>query len=127
MKRFSLFLLEMVALYGGLVVTLLIRYPDNFKYNYDIHLIPFIFIFSLCLMIFYITNLYDTNTLRNNIYFYSNLFRSISAASVISVAFFYLIPYFDIAPKTNLFIFILVSTGLLTLFRTLFNNVNEKG
>lgn len=127
MKRLSLFLLDITALYGGLVITLFVRYPDNFRYNYDIHLVPFLFIFSLGLMIFYITNLYDTNTLRNNIYFYSNLFRSISAASVISIAFFYLIPYFKIAPRTNLFIFILISTGLLTLFRTLFNNVSEKG
>src|SRR3989338_8874016 len=126
MKRFLLFLLDVGALYLALLITLFVRYKDNFGYNYDLHLIPFILIFLLWLIIFYITNLYDTNTLRNNIYFYSTLFRSITAASVISIIFFYLIPYFDITPKTNLFIFILISLGLVISFRTIFNNNNEK-
>ncbi|OGN06948.1 MAG: hypothetical protein A3B86_03295 [Candidatus Yanofskybacteria bacterium RIFCSPHIGHO2_02_FULL_38_22b] len=126
MKRFLLFLLDVGALYLALLITLFVRYKDNFGYNYDLHLIPFTLIFSLWLIIFYITNLYDTNILRNNIYFYSTLFRSITAASVISIIFFYLIPYFDIAPKTNLFIFILISLGLVISLRSIFNNINEK-
>ncbi|MDP3792750.1 MAG: sugar transferase [bacterium] len=126
MKKFGLFLLDIGALNLALIITLLIRYRGNFSYNYDIHLIPFLLIFSLWLIIFYITNLYDTNTLRNNLYFYSNLFRSIAVASVISTSFFYLIPYFKIAPRTNLFIFILISLGLVIFFRSIFNNINEK-
>lgn len=126
MKKLGLFLLDVGALYLALIITLLIRYGDNFYYNYYLHLIPFLFIFSLWLIIFYITNLYDTNTLRNNIYFYSNLFRSIAVASAIAITFFYLIPYFNIAPRTNLFIFIAIYSGLVTLLRGTFNDITEK-
>src|SRR3989344_8993442 len=126
MKKFGLFLLDLIALYCGLVITLFIRYPDNFGYNYSIHLVPFIFIFFLWLLIFYITNLYNTNTLRNNFYFYSNLIRSIAVATAISVAFFYLIPYLNIAPRTNLFIFSALSFGLIVIIRSVFNGINEK-
>lgn len=126
MKKFGLFLLDILALYLALIITLFIRYRDNFEYNYDLHFIPFLFIFSLWLIIFYITDLYNTNALRNNIYFYSNIFRSITVASAISITFFYLIPYFNIAPRTNLFIFIVVSFGLVIFFRSIFNNISEK-
>ena len=78
-------------------------------------------------MVFYITNLYDTAWLRNNIQFYSNLFRATILASAVSVAFFYLIPIFQITPKTNLAIFIAVFFGITTASRTLSNRASARG
>ena len=127
MKKLGLFLLDIIFLYASLVLTILLRYKDNFDYNYNIHIIPFLFIFVLWLIIFYITSLYDVSSLRNNIYFYSNLFRAILVASGISIAFFYLIPLFLITPKTNLFIFIAFSSAIVTISRTLFNKANAGG
>lgn len=127
MQKFGLFLLDIGALYGALVITLLIRYRDNFSYQHGIHLTPFLFIFALWLLIFYITNLYDFGFLRNNLDFYSGLFRAVIAASVISVMFFYLIPVFEITPKTNLAIFIALFAGIVTGSRTLFNKANAGG
>lgn len=127
MKRFSLFLLDIASLYGALIATLIIRYPDNFAEQYGIHFPPFLFIFALWILIIYITNLYDFGLLRNNLEFYSNLFRAIIVASVISVFFFYLIPIFQITPRTNLAIFIAIFSGIVTASRTLFNKANASG
>lgn len=127
MKKFGLLLLDIAALYGALVLMLLIRYQEDFGYQYQAHFIPFLFIFTLWLLVFYITNLYDFGFLRNNLEFYSGLFRASISASAVSFIFFYLIPIFEITPKTNLFIFIILFSGIVTGSRTLFNKANSIG
>src|SRR3989344_4269706 len=127
MKKLGLLLLDILALYGALVITLFIRYKDNFGEQYDIHLAPFLFIFALWIFVLYITNLYDFGFLRNNLEFYSNLSRAIIIASAISFIFFYLIPVFSITPKTNLVIFIGLFSGVIIASRTLFNKANAGG
>src|SRR3989344_4391678 len=103
MKKFGLFLSDILVFYGSLLLTLLIRYDSrsDFGYHYNIHIVPFGIIFVLWLIIFYIANLYEPRTLRNNLDFYSSLFQSILIAASISVIFFYLIRFFGITPKTN--------------------------
>lgn len=127
MKRFGLLLLDIAALYGALIITLFIRYRDNFSYQHSVHFAPFLFIFALWLFIFYITNLYDFGFLRNNLDFYSGLFRAIIITSAISAIFFYLIPIFQITPRTNLAIFITLFSGIVIGSRTLFNKANASG
>lgn len=127
MRGFGLFLLDIAALYSSLLITLFIRYGDTFKEQYSVHSTPFLFIFILWLLVFYITNLYDLNHLRNDISFYSNLFRAIAFASAISIAFFYLIPVFKITPKTNLAVFIGLFASIVTVSRTLFNKASRGG
>ena len=78
------------------------------------------------LLVFYIANLYDVRSLKNGIHFYTGLFQVIIIASGISIAFFYLLPIFKITPKTNLFIFILIFSGLETAIRSFFNRIAEK-
>jgi len=127
MRKFTLLLLDIAALYGALVITIFIRYRDTFSYQHSVHLTPFLFIFALWLFIFYITNLYDFGFLRNNLDFYSGLFRAIITTSAISAIFFYLIPIFQITPKTNLAIFITLFSGIVIGSRTLFNTANASG
>lgn len=127
MKKMGLLILDIVALYASLAITLFIRYRGSFEEQYAIHLLPFLFIFALWLLAFYITNLYDFGFLRNNLDFYSGLFRTVIFASAISVLFFYLIPIFSITPKTNLAIFIIICSGIITASRTLFNKANAGG
>ena len=127
MRKLGLLLLDIAALYGALVITLFIRYRENFGKQYEIHLTPFLFIVILWILIFYITNLYDFGFLRNNLEFYSGISRAIITASIISVIFFYLIPVFQITPKTNLAIFIGSFSGLVVTSRTLFNKANAAG
>jgi len=126
MKKFSLFLSDIVILYVSLVLTLLIRYPDNFQQYYWRHLYPFSWIFISWLLVFYIANLYEPKLLRNNIHFYSALFQATIMAAVISVLFFYLIPLYGITPKTNLLIFVTIFTGLEFANRSVSNRVLQK-
>ncbi len=126
MKKFLLFLSDVVSLYLSLVLTLSLRYEDDFSYQYYLHLPSFILIFSLWLLVFYIANLYDVRSLKNNLNFYSSLFQAIIIAAGISIAFFYLIPIFRITPKTNLFIFIAIFSGLETAIRSSFNSLAGK-
>ena len=126
MKKFLIFLSDIVILYVSLVLTLLIRYPNNFQEQYQLHLYPFSLIFISWLLVFYIANLYEPKLLRNNIHFYSALLQTIIVVAVISVLFFYLIPLYGITPKTNLLIFVAIFTGLEFASRSIFNNILQK-
>ena len=126
MKKFLLFFSDAVILYASLFLMLLLRYGVNFGYQYKLHILPFTLIFVFWLLVFYIANLYEPKSLRNNIHFYSTLFQAISIAAVISVLFFYLIPLYGITPKTNLLIFVAIFTGLEFLSRSVSNNILQK-
>lgn len=123
MRKTTLLFIDIVLLYGSLIAMLTLRYRVNFHEQYQIHLLPFTIIFVLWLIVFYIASLYDPRTLRNGIFFYSRLFESIIVATVISTSFFYLIPFFGIAPKTNLALFIVIFTILEFGCRSLFNSI----
>ena len=112
MKKLLLFTVDLLALYASLALTLFLRYGQDFNRQYDIHLYPFLLIFALWLLVFYIANLYEARVLRNNIFFYSALFQAIATAAGISVLFFYLLPFYGITPRTNLAIFVAIFTGL---------------
>ena len=127
MKKFLLFAVDLLALYASLALTLFFRYGQEFQNKYDIHLYPFLLIFALWLLVFYIANLYEARLLRNNIFFYSALFQAIATAAGISVLFFYLIPFYGITPRTNLAIFVAIFTGLEFILRYSLNNLFEKG
>jgi exopolysaccharide biosynthesis polyprenyl glycosylphosphotransferase len=126
MKKLSIFLSDIAILYISLILTVLIRYPNNFKEEYWRHLYPFSLIFISWLLVFYIANLYEPKLLRNNVNFYSALFQVIIIAAAISVLFFYLIPLYGITPKTNLLIFLIIFTGLEFANRSLSNNILQK-
>ncbi len=126
MKKFLLFTIDLTVLLGSLLLTLYLRYGSSFSEKLDFHIIPFSVIFVIWLIVFYITNLYEPATLRNNIHFYSSLLQAIIISSVISIAFFYLIPLFKITPKTNLAIFVAIFAGLEFGIRSVFNGIVER-
>jgi exopolysaccharide biosynthesis polyprenyl glycosylphosphotransferase len=126
MKKTSLFLIDLIVLYGSLALTLIIRYPENSSAQFSLHFIPFSIIFAVWLLIFYIFNLYDNDSLKNSVYFYSTLFRTIGIAFVISIAIFYLYPVRVITPKTNLLIFTAIFAGLECALRSGYNAIKEK-
>src|SRR3989338_4053853 len=126
MKKFLLFMSDLSVLFGALLLTLYLRYGQSFSEKLEFHLAPFSLIFIIWLLVFYISNLYEPATLRNNIHFYSSLLQAIVVSSVISVIFFYLSPLFSITPKTNLAIFAAIFTGLEFGARYCFNGIFEK-
>ena len=107
-KRFLLFAGDILILYLSLWFSLYLRSgfaPEYLKLNFaGQHFIPFSIIYLVWLVIFYIIGLYDLNIARNNLNFFSTLFRALLINIAISVAFFYFIPYFGITPKTILFL-----------------------
>lgn len=123
MRKITLIFIDIALLYGSLVAMLGLRYQNNFSEEYQIHLLPFTIIFVIWLIVFYIANLYDPRTLRNSIFFYSRLFEAVIVSTVVSTSFFYLIPFFGIAPKTNLALFIIIFAALEFGIRSLFNGI----
>lgn len=78
---------------------------------------------ALWLIIFYISNLYEIRLSKNNAQFYSLLYKTIAISSAIAVAFFYLVRFTGIAPRRNLFIYIVIFTFLNTLWRYVYNKL----
>jgi exopolysaccharide biosynthesis polyprenyl glycosylphosphotransferase len=79
------------------------------------------------LLIFYIAGLYDLRRLRNGIEFLKTLTICLVINALIAVLFFYFIPAFGIAPKTNLFIFFVVFAIVEILWRRAFNYATRGG
>ncbi|MBU1289646.1 sugar transferase, partial [Patescibacteria group bacterium] len=122
-KRLALILGDIAVLYLSLWFTLFIRYGISFDFRiWQQHFWPFTIIYLLWLTIFYIAGLYELTLARNSIDFYSTLLRGMLINIGLAIAFFYFIPYFGIAPKTNLFINLAVFALLFSGWRQLYNH-----
>lgn len=117
--RMALLLLGDTALfYAALLAALAIRsasFPDPAAFT-D-HIAPFSILIILWVVVFIIAGLYDQATVFSKKKLLSNLARTQSVNIVIAVFFFYLIPYFSITPKTNLFIYLIVSSFFILGWR----------
>jgi lipopolysaccharide/colanic/teichoic acid biosynthesis glycosyltransferase len=113
---FLLFCGDILIFYLSLWVTLLIRYQKipggELLWN---HLIPFSILFLVWFLVFFIAGLYEKRLIIFKNRLPQTIFRAQIVNSVVAVLFFYFIPYFGITPKTNLFIYLIVSF-VLTLF-----------
>ncbi len=125
-KKFILLIGDIIILYASLAIALIIRYRElNFS-TFQNHCPSFTIIFLIWLIVFYIHNLYDLNIAKNNVIFYSALLRAILIGAGLAIAFFYLVPQVfpvGIAPKTNLFLTILIFVILFWLWRHIFNKL----
>jgi len=107
LKKITLLAVDIAALYFALVVTLLIRYGISaFPEHFATHILPFSLIFTVWILIFYLTDLYHYKTLRG----YDTLFRTVFVAVLLSgtvstIAFYLFGDFFELTPKTNLLIF----------------------
>lgn len=121
LKKIILLAGDISVLYLSLYLTLLIRYHAATAEKWQQHLFPFTVIYIFWLLIFHIANLYDLNLARNNLVFFNLLSKTLLIVGLLSATFFYLIPYFGINPKTNLFINLILFAVFFTLWRQLFN------
>ncbi len=113
---------DIIVLYFSLYLALQIRYFGNYQAEtWPTHFWPFTMIFMLWLIIFYISNLYNLNLAVNNLKFYQSSGLALAIAGLVSLAFFYLMPQIGIAPKTNLFIYIIVFAVMFYLWRQFYN------
>ena len=112
-------LLGDVALFTlALWLTLYLRYfQEPSRELFMLHLVPFSGLFVLWIFTFFLAGLYDNHTPI----FRRRLTPTILWTQAINVAiaavFFFFVPNFGIAPKTNLLLYLLVSSPLIFIWR----------
>lgn len=113
---------DIIVFYVSLFLALVIRYRGIFSEEiWQIHNIPFLFVHSLWIFIFYINNFYDLKSFTSKKMIFEKIGKSMAVAGIFAILIFYLVPDFKIAPKTNLFLDIIIVAVLLYLWRrTLF-------
>lgn len=84
---------------------------------YLTHLKPFSIIILVSVLVFYIAGLYDRHTSLLKSRLPATIANAQFANAGLAVIFFYLVPFFGITPKTVLFIYLLVSFVLISLWR----------
>ncbi|MCC2630387.1 MAG: sugar transferase [Candidatus Paceibacter sp.] len=113
-----LFIGDVLIFVASLWITLLIRYryfPQE-ELLRD-HLVPFSILFIVWFLVFFIAGLYEKRVviLKNRLP--GTIIRVQVVNIILAVLFFYFIPYFGITPKTNLFIYLVISSSLILLWR----------
>lgn len=109
---------DIAAAYLALAIALILRYGRvDFEAHWQGHVWPFTVVFGVWLVVFYIVGLYDFDALRSRIELGGRVGEGLLAALFISVAVFYAVESFEIAPKTNLLITIVVYAALFLGWR----------
>jgi len=120
-----IFFLDTFIFFGSLVLILLIRYDQGlFNFFFAKHLPFFIVLFFLCSCIFYLADLYQLEVFKKKSILLVNLFWALAVLLLVSVVFLYFFGgFFQITPKTNLLIFLMVFFILDYLGRIFLNKV----
>lgn len=109
---------DLVILSASLYLALAVRYLSVPTSNrLATHFEAFVWLFLLWVIIFFIAGLYDRDILLFPETLPQQTFRAQIANSILGIIFFYAVPYFTITPKTNLFIFVVISFGLILFWR----------
>jgi lipopolysaccharide/colanic/teichoic acid biosynthesis glycosyltransferase len=116
-----LFAGDIFFLIFALWTTLLVRYAavPSWALWYT-HLVPFSFLFFLSVLVFLITGLYEKHTLVVKSRVPEMVFYAQLANIALGALLFFLVPYFGITPKTNLFLYLLFSTAFVSAWRVYF-------
>ena len=127
MRKFILIITDIFLLYLALWLTLSVRYGEILEQQIGFHLLPFSILFLLWLLIFYATNLYEISFLKNGTEFYGTFFKTIILNTIAGTVFFYLLPFWGIAPRRNLFLVLFFFSVFDFLSRVFFNKTISSG
>lgn len=129
-KRFRKTLLlvgDLILFYLGLFFTLTFRYGSlPSEELWKLHQWPFLFVYLIWVVIFYIAGLYDIEKFISFSELRNRILKTMAAAGVVAVLLFYLTHLFGITPKTNLFINVLFSALFVWLWRRIFFGIALK-
>lgn len=121
-KKFILLLGDLGILYLSLYITLLIREGTQISsQTWQVHLVPFTIIYLAWIAVFFVNDLYNLNIAQDTQKFTKKFVQALAINALIAVGFFYLFPFFVIAPKTNLVIDIAIFVILAYAWRIIFN------
>ncbi len=125
-KKGLLFVGDILILYGALAGALLVRYgAGKLGASYATHRGPFLPVFLVFLLTFYLLDLYHLRTFLTSLVLFRAVTLAVVIAGVVSMGAFYLFPdYFLLTPKTNLALFagliLLLAYGWRALLRARF-------
>lgn len=113
-----LFLGDVFFLCLALWFTLLFRYLDVPSLSlFQSHLLPFSFLFIVWILNFFVAGLYEKHTLILRKKIPAIILNTQIINSIFAIIFFYFVPLFGITPKTNLFIYLILSSLLIFIWR----------
>lgn len=114
----GLFAGDLFSLSVALWATLLVRYGSFPEFDiFFNHLEPFSFLFIFSTLVFFIAGLYDKHTLLMKRGTGETILYAQLVNTVIAAVFFFLVPFVGIQPKTNLAIYLLLSSALVIIWR----------
>lgn len=109
---------DIFSLFASLWLMLAVRYGEMpSREIYMTHLLPFAILFIVWILVFFIAGLYEKHTIMLRKQLWAIIIRAQIANSILAVAFFYFIPFFNITPKTNLFIYLVIFFLLTVTWR----------
>ncbi len=117
-QYFLVFLGDIIVFLLSLWLMLVIRYhqvPVTGVFFDYLH--PFSILFFVWVVVFFISGLYEKQALFFKNKLQATLLNVQTINVIITVLFFYFIPYFGITPKTNLFLYLVISSILLLIWR----------
>ncbi|MFO0765097.1 MAG: sugar transferase [Patescibacteria group bacterium] len=88
----------------AMVVTIFVRYGSLTSDQWSLNALPFFLLSCLWVIVFYIAGLYDFLLIREPIRLFRQYLEGMLANALIGFAFFYLLPFFGIAPRRMLVI-----------------------
>lgn len=104
LKRLILIAGDIVIFQASLLLTLLLRYGQITPPILTQHLFPFFILSGLWIIGIYIAGLYDLSLGQEPLRLFRTYLEGMIANLAVAIGFFYLIPIFGIAPRTNLFV-----------------------
>lgn len=128
LRKLALVAGDLGILYFSLFLTLVIRYqaiPSS--ETWSTHKWPFLIVYIAWIILLYIFDLYDINKFISSRSLESQLVRTMISAGAVSIVVFYILPFFAIAPKTNLILNIIIATAFLWLWRKVFFSIASRG
>lgn len=121
-KKITLLLGDIALFYACLLLTLWVRYLEGLDIQIiKNHIMPFTFLMSVWMVVFYISDLYDLGVSSSSSLFFKQITKSFIISTSLSIAFFYFSLNTQITPKTNLGFFIAIFFLLFLLWRNFFN------
>ncbi len=113
-----LFIGDLVVFAASLWITLFIRYGSVPSHEVlATHVPPFTLLFTLWLLVFYLSGLYGKRIILSKTSLPNALLKTQVVNVLIAALFFFLMPGLSIAPKTNLLIYLGVSLMLIFPWR----------